>query len=262
VRADLRQALADDARRRAADRHADPERALAAGIRGLRRRIALGYGAAVVLVVAALTLVGARSDAEPPGSLVTPGPTTTPVALVVDPPEVALAPGESLVLTARATFADGSTGAPDGVVWRSSDDAVVEVVQGVVTARRAGTASVTASWQGVTGSAQVVVQDAPEQPGEVTFAVLPEASTQFVGAEVTLRAVVTAADGSQTDVGAGATWSSSQTKVVQVDPTGRVQAVGVGLATITARWDGREAMAELTVEPEETTPTPAQTDVE
>jgi 5'-nucleotidase len=86
--------------------------------------------------------------------------------MTVTPSTGLLAAGRTLALEAEATYRSGAdawrfdTTEPiaDRAVWTSSDETVATVVDGVVTAAAAGTATITATFNGATGSAEVTVR--------------------------------------------------------------------------------------------------------
>lgn len=118
----------------------------------------------------------------------------------------------------------------NAVTWSSSDEAVATVSDaGVVTAVKAGTATITATvaqWTSVSSTLEVTVTVPAPQSIEVT----PSAKSLKVGEKATFSAAVSPSQAPQ-----GVTWSSSDTDVATVDSsTGEVEAVKAGTATITA----------------------------
>jgi len=129
------------------------------------------------------------------------------------------------------------------VTWTSSDPDVATVsATGLVTAVGNGTAIITATSGGVSGTATVTVA---QQAAVV--AVSPEATTlTALGATAPLAATVRDAGGSVM-VGAAIAWASSNTDVATVSAAGVVTAVGNGTATITATSGGVSGTATVTV---------------
>ena len=153
-----------------------------------------------------------------------------PAEVVVTPAEVALtAIGEEAQLSAEVLDGGGQVIAGAAVTWSSSDASVASVDgSGLVTAEGNGSATVTATSGGASGSAAISVAQAParvtNEPAEVVRA---------VGDSVRLMARVSDASGHPiTD--AIVSWSSSNTSVASVDSSGMVTAVAVGSATVTA----------------------------
>lgn len=166
---------------------------------------------------------------------------TVPVASVeVDPASADLQWGESVQLTAGPMDADGNA-LDRSVTWSSSDDGVATVDDnGLVTATGAGTATITATSEGVQGTATITVTDPVN-----TVAVDPTSATVMVGATVQLTATVTALSG--TVLSSTVTWTSSNEAVATVDSDGLVTAAGSGTATITATVDGVQGTAQISV---------------
>jgi uncharacterized protein YjdB len=152
--------------------------------------------------------------------------------------------GETAQLTASALDANGHEVAGQDFTWESSDGSVASVsLAGLVTAEANGTATVTATTDGVAGDAEVTVaQEA------ASIAVSPiGASISGVGA--TQQFVLEARDaGGSLIPDPSATWSSLNPNVATVDPsTGQATAVESGQVTIAATANGMTGYALLTV---------------
>lgn len=123
------------------------------------------------------------------------------------------------------------------VTWKSSDESVVTVKDGVVTAIGSGTAYVVAIVYGdkksasdfctVTVEAPSATEPAPVAPVDPDIKLVQSTATLDIGERTTLQAITTPAD--QT-VG----WNSSNEAVAVVDQSGIVTALAAGTATITA----------------------------
>ena len=84
-----------------------------------------------------------------------------PTMVTVSPPSATLASlGETVTFRAQITDQNGVS-FPGVVTWSSSDPGVFGVSAGVVTAVGNGTATLTASYENLSGTASVVVQQAP-----------------------------------------------------------------------------------------------------
>jgi alpha-tubulin suppressor-like RCC1 family protein/uncharacterized protein YjdB len=166
-----------------------------------------------------------------------------PVASVtVSPPGATLAPGASQDFTATARDAAGNvlTGRP--VTWSSSAPSVAPVsATGVVTALTPGTAIITATVEGRSGTATVVV------PAVSSVTVSPAGATVLVGTTRDFTATARDAAGNVL-TGRPVTWSTSDPNVATVSATGVVTGVGEGTAIITATVEGRSGTATVTVE--------------
>ena len=160
---------------------------------------------------------------------------------------VTILPGGTLVVTADARDA---TGAPvaRAPAWRSSDSTIARVAadavgRGVVTARATGTATITATLDGVSASMNVRVS-AP--PGPATVVVAPPALTlASLGEVATLSATVRDAAG--TVLAAAPTWTSRDSTIVTVSAAGQLQARGNGAVWVVATATPAADSARVTV---------------
>ena len=127
------------------------------------------------------------------------------------------------------------------VVWSSSDENVATVDQnGLATAVAGGNATITATADGVAGTAtltvEAVVGSVTVRPLEAT---VDEGETnQFVAIVTDLRGNPMTAD---------VVWSSSDEDVATVDQNGLARAIADGSVTITATAGGVRGTASLTV---------------
>ena len=170
--------------------------------------------------------------------------TQVPVAsVVVTPASASLQVGGTAQLSATASDANGNALADRPIAWTSSNDAVASVsASGLVTAKTAGTATITATSEGRSGTASVTVTNVPV----ATVAVTPATSTLAIGGTAQLTATLRDANGN-TLTGRTTTWSSSNTTAATVSATGLVTARAAGSATITATSEGKSGTASVTV---------------
>ena len=173
-----------------------------------------------------------------------------PVAtVVVTPPTASIAVGGTAQLSASARDANGAALPGRLVGWSSSDEAVATVSStGLVTAVKVGSATITASSEGKSGTSVVTVTAAPVASVTVT----PPTATVVAGQTVTLEARTLDASGG-TLTGRAVTWSSSNTAAATVSQSGVVSGVAPGNATITATSEGKSGTSAVTV----TAPAPA-----
>lgn len=163
-------------------------------------------------------------------------------SVVVTPEELTLSVGDAPVQL--AVEVEAVSGADDSVTWASADESVATVVDGLVTAVSAGTATITAASvfdPSTSGSATVNV------PGAEAVTVTPTAADLAVGDTVQLEEDVTLIHGATDGT---VLWSSSDETVATVDADGLVTAGGPGTATITATSAATPASsggAEITV---------------
>jgi uncharacterized protein YjdB len=168
---------------------------------------------------------------------------SNPAASVrVAPATVSVPMGGTATLTATVLDAAGGT-LTRTVSWSSSAPAVASVSQdGTVTGNGIGAAIISASADGRVGLATVIVTAAPV----ATVTIAPASSTLEPGGTTTLTATVRSASGAVlTD--RTVLWSSSDTRVATVSPSGVVTAIAPGTATVTASAEGKTGTASVTV---------------
>lgn len=153
--------------------------------------------------------------------------------------------GAQSQLSAAVVFATGDEIPGATPVWTGSNPEVVEVsAEGTVVATGVGTATATASWQGLDAQVSIQVQQVVAEVDVVpATALLVEGETEQL--EATLR------DANQNPIPAGAVsvaWSSDDPAVATVDDTGMIEGMSEGSTTIRATADGVTGTATVTVE--------------
>jgi uncharacterized protein YjdB len=173
----------------------------------------------------------------------TPPPPTPIAAVAVTLASATLNVGQTTQATAKLTDSSGNVVTGPRVSWSSSNAAVAAVdTNGVVTAVAAGTASISATAQGITGAATVTVNRPPVSSVAVTL----NSPSLTVGQETQAAATLRDANGNVL-TGRSITWSSSNASVATVDANGFVTAVAAGTASITATSEGASGSAQLAV---------------
>jgi trimeric autotransporter adhesin len=171
---------------------------------------------------------------------VSPAPVSS---VVVSPSSAALVVGQALAFEAEPRSASGQPLDGRAVAWSSSAPQVASVAQtGVVIALSPGTATITASSEGRTGSAQLTVLAPTVHRVEVT----PASAVIDENASFRLTATVYDSRGNVL-VGQDVTWTSSDTRIATVDATGRVRGEREGTVTITATSGGASGTAQVRV---------------
>ncbi len=169
-----------------------------------------------------------------------------PVASVtVVPDSVSVYEGEYVQLAATLRDARGNELTGRTVDWLS-DEVTVATVDGTgrVDAVAPGTAVVTATSEGVDGTAAITVDPVPV----ASVTVAPDSVSMLEGEYVQLTATLRDAAGNElTD--RTVDWSSDQVTVATVDGSGRVDAVARGTAVVTAISEGVSGSANVTVTP-------------
>ncbi|MEW5916751.1 MAG: Ig-like domain-containing protein [Gemmatimonadota bacterium] len=197
---------------------------------------AVRYAVSVVVSLALLSCGGGGGDG-------TGVPAVVAVASVeVSPSTVSVEPGGSTQLSA---IPKSSTGAQLSrtVTWSSDAPAIASVTQtGLVSGVADGTATITATAEGRSGSATVTVRT----PVASVVVTPPNVSMIVGGNPVQLQAATLGANGTPLQ-GRAVTWTSSNPAAATVSQTGLVTSVAVGTATITATSEGRSGTATVTV---------------
>jgi uncharacterized protein YjdB len=168
------------------------------------------------------------------------------LSIAVTPATAALfvgGPGQALTVT--ATFSSGpATDVTSSSTFSSSDAATASVsAAGVVTPVAAGSATITATYSGLTAAAAVTVA----VPVLQSIAVTPAAPTLAVGATQALTVTATYDVGPTANVTSSAAYATSDAATATVSPAGVVTAVATGTATITATYSGQTATSVVTV---------------
>jgi uncharacterized protein YjdB len=170
---------------------------------------------------------------------VTPPPIQTITVAIANPAPYV---GETTQANAIAKDEAGTvlTGRP--VVWTTNNSEVAAVNdQGIVTAVKVGSATITATSEGKSGSATVTVR---ANVSEV-IVTLPQPGLS-IGFSIQASTTLKDASGN-TVTDPAVTWSSSNTGVASVSPAGVVTGVGRGDASIIATSNGRSGSATIGV---------------
>jgi len=148
--------------------------------------------------------------------------------------------GATVQLTATVKGATGNV-LTRTVTWATSNGAVATVdASGLVTGASEGTATITATADGVDGTATVTVS-VPVNTVDVTPA------TSQVNVSATVQLTATPKDINGNPIVRPVTWSSSDDAVATVDQAGLVTGVAEGTVTITATSGGVDGTAAVTV---------------
>ena len=164
-------------------------------------------------------------------------------AVILSPAQVSIQTGQTQQLSAQVTDDQGNvlTGRP--IAYVSNNSAVATVSSsGVVTGVAVGTARITATSEGKTGTADVTVT--PVAVASVRIS--PATADLMVGQTAPLAAVATDAAGNVIS-GRPVLWTSGAPSVATVSAAGVVTAVGAGSAVIFAAIDGKTGSATVTV---------------
>jgi uncharacterized protein YjdB len=165
--------------------------------------------------------------------------TVTPAVLqsiALGPPSPTVPAGLTSQLTATGTWTDGTTqDVTSTVTWSSSATAVATVSQGLVSALKQGTTTISV----VDPTTQVTQSETlTVTPGVlVAISVSPSNPSLPVGTTTQLVATATYSDGSTANVTASAVWVSANEAIAVANTpgvAGQVTALGVGTAVVSA----------------------------
>lgn len=166
-------------------------------------------------------------------------------AVTLTPAATSIGLGGTVQLGAVVTDAAGNALAGRIVGFSSSAPAIARVADdGVVTGVAAGAATITATSEGVSGTATVRVVAATTV---ASVAVSPGTATLATGETRAFAATARAADGTVV-TGRPVTWSSGSPNILTVSASGVVTAVGAGTAQVLAQVDGITGTATVTVQ--------------
>ena len=174
---------------------------------------------------------------------------TTLVSFSVSPETVSLPAGAEEQFTAEGIYDDDhDEDLTEESTWSSSDSNVATISEdGLLNAVAAGTATVTASFDGQSDTATVEVLD---PANIVSIAVTPKDVDIPVNAVQQFTATAFYGDGSEQSVTDEVVWSSSNTDVISPNATtaGLFQGISEGNAVITAEFGDNTDTAEVTAD--------------
>lgn len=145
---------------------------------------------------------------------------------------------EKLIATVKPDKATNKT-----VTWTSDNKDIADVgSDGTITAKKSGTAKITATADGKTATCTVTVST---EQIPATAISIKSTLDLTVGGNETLTATVTPSNSTDT-----VEWSSDKLNIATVDENGKVTAVAAGEATITAKAGSKTATCTVTVKAE------------
>jgi hypothetical protein len=160
---------------------------------------------------------------------------------------ISIGTGALRQFTATGNYSDGSQQyLTQQVSWTSDNTGIATVTptMGLVTAVAPGTANISATLSGVTGSSSLTVQSTIL----TGIAITPSKSWSLLASkQMQFSATAEYGDATISDLTQTASWSSSVPTVATVNSKGLVVAVAVGTTTITASFGGGNGSMALTV---------------
>jgi len=165
-------------------------------------------------------------------------------SIAISPANPSLAPGLSLQFDALGSYSDNSThDLTTSATWSTGTPTVATInPSGLATAVASGTTTVSAALGSFNGSTSVTVAQSL-----VSIQVNPQNPSGAVGTVQPFTAIGTFANGSQQDVTASVTWTSSSPTVATIGANGAANCVAAGQATITATVGSVTGSSLLTV---------------
>ena len=181
-----------------------------------------------------------RIDEKSGNVTVEPGVKIGVTSVTLDKTDLTLDVNDKATLTATVNPNDATN---KTVTWKSDKPEIVEVdSNGNVTAKAAGTATITATVDGKSVSCKVTVNGQTTVP--VASVELNQTTLELIaGKEATLTATVKPDDATNKTV----TWSSNNETVATVDNNGKVTAKAAGEAIITAKVGDKQATCNVKV---------------
>ena len=178
-------------------------------------------------------------------------------SIAVTPANTSLPTGETEQFTAIGTLSDNTTeNLTSQVTWASSDTTWATIsTTGLATAVSPGPVTISAAFDGITGSTGLTVTAAVLQ----SIAVTPANTSLPTGQTEQFTAIGTLSNNTTENLTSQVTWASSDTTWATINTTGLATAVSPGPVTISASFDGITGSTGLTVVTPTPTPTPTQT---
>ncbi|HWC75406.1 MAG TPA: Ig-like domain-containing protein, partial [Gemmatimonadales bacterium] len=167
----------------------------------------------------------------------------TVASVTVSPASAAIRVAGKVRLAATVRDGAGNVLSGRAIAWSSNAQGVATVsASGLVTGVAPGSATITATSEGKSGTASVGVSLAPV----ATVTVSPTSAAIRVAGTAQLAATTKDSMGNVL-TGRAIAWSSNAPGLVTVDQNGRVTGVALGQATITATSEGKSGTAVVTV---------------
>jgi uncharacterized protein YjdB len=162
-------------------------------------------------------------------------------SIAVTPAAATIAAGATQQFAATATYSDNSTKDVTATAsWKSATTAIATInpTTGVAAGVAAGSTTVTATLNGISGSATLNVS---------SLTISPNPGSVAIGATQQFTAVLNSSDGSTTNVTATAQWSVAHATVATITPGGLATGVAAGVTTVKASLNGVSSKDPITV---------------
>jgi trimeric autotransporter adhesin len=206
--------------------------------------------AGVLSVIAGCHGSGSSTDSNDGGTRTNSNSTVTLESIEVAAVSAQAAVGTSAQLTATAVYSDGTHGDVTAQAsWSSSNPAIVATTgtAGTVSSLSTGTATISAAFQGLSGSMQFAATPATL----VSLAVTPSMPTIAAGLAVQMTATGVFSDNTTQNLTSQVTWNATESAVATVSnaagSVGLLSTVSVGYSAISANRGSVSASTGLTV---------------
>ena len=172
-------------------------------------------------------------------------------SIQVTPADRSVPKGETEQFRATAVFANNSTeDITNQVTWASSNTVAAAVSNrsasyGIATGLATGTSTISAMFEGMTGSTILTVSPA----ALVSISVAPSNPSVIAGGTDQFTATGHYSDSSTQNVTSLVSWESTPSSVATISPSGLASGVAQGAATISATYQGITSSAGLSVSP-------------
>jgi uncharacterized protein YjdB len=166
-------------------------------------------------------------------------------SVTVAPPSASIVAGTTATLQATVKDQNGNVMTGQTVAWSTSNPAAATVnSSGVVSGVVAGSATITATSSGKSGTSAITVTAVT--PVVTTVTVAPPSASIVAGTTATLQATVKDQNGNVM-TGQTVTWSTNNAAAATVNSGGVVLGVAAGAATITATSSAKSGTSAITV---------------
>ena len=203
-------------------------------------------GTVTTIAAGSVSIIATSEGATGAATLVVGSPMPQPVATVsLSATSTSMFPGQSQAITVTLRDASGNVLTGRTIGWTSSSGILTVSPSGQVTAVSAGTATITASSEGKSGTLTFNVTSAPVVP-VASVVVAGGSSSLNVGQTTQLTATPKSSTGTVL-TGRAVSWSSSAPGIASVSSGGAVTAVAAGSAMINANVEGVVGSMAMTV---------------
>jgi hypothetical protein len=191
------------------------------------------------------TVFGGLSNIVSASTLAGPPPPPVVTSVEVTPPSASLSVGTTTTLQATVKDQNGNAMTGQTVTWSTSNAAAATVnTSGVVSGVAAGSATITATSAGKSGTSAITVTAVA--PVVTTVTVTPASASIIAGTTTTLQAMVKDQNGNVM-TGQTVIWSTNNAAAATVSSAGVVSGIAAGSATITATSSGKSGTSAITV---------------